>query len=470
MDEVLISSGCYPAVLEALRPRFQPRYLPDQREALRSLEQPGPRPLAVRIGNYVGPPGDLSAAEMLAAVQSLDPELPVIISTHQDAPAAIVELVKAGAFDYVVEPDAPEGDPAWDDYSQRLLHVLERACQYRRLWLENERLRLALLAEDGGDELVGRDPGMLRALELVAKVAPTDATVLLSGESGTGKELVARALHARSPRRAEAFLAVNCAALSPTLLTSELFGHVRGAFTGADRDRPGMIARAGGGTLFLDEMASVPPEFQALLLRVLEERLARPVGGASDYPVHCRFIAAANRELDELVRRGEFREDLYYRLAAFHIELPPLRARADDVTVLAQHFCDRAAERYGKAVRGIDAAAMRVLESCPWPGNVRQLKNAVERAVIVCERERVGVGDLDPRIRAGGRDARDPDIGGSYQQAMRAFERRLIGEACRRAAGNLSAAARALQMKRSTLHYRLKQLQLDRHGGEAEGS
>lgn len=474
METILVSSGYPEATLEVLRQRWHVVDICDAQEALAYLQQCDRLPEAVAIG-YVPdgptPPGyygaGMPATQMLPRIHELDPDLPVVISTGQGKPAAIVDLIKRGAFDYVVEPNFSTTEPeVIQRYTQDLAHALSRAVQWRLTITENRRLKKQRFDENADMPLHARSPSMLRVLDLVQKVAPTPATVLVTGDSGTGKELIARAIHRLSPNAAQPFVAVNCGALSESLLTSELFGHVKGAFTGADVERPGLIREAGTGTLMLDEVATIPAAFQVMLLRVLEQRTARPVGGQHEYPVRCRFVAAANCDLKELVRKGQFREDLYYRLNVFHVHVPPLRQRQQDTPVLAHHFLRQAAEMCGKEVISFEPAAMDLLERYPWPGNVRQLRNAVERAVILCEGRQIRPGDLAQPLRSEG--IIDPQVAElDYHRAMQTFETRLLRKAMAQARGNLSAAARMLSMKRTTLHYRLRQLGLSREAGGA---
>jgi len=475
MDTIVVSSGYPVATLEAMRRHWHVVDIKEPGDTLEHLRRCARLPLAVVIGFAAPPPEDTDARPprypaqvLLPQILELDPDLPVVISTAQRAPASIVSLIQAGAFDYVVEPRPPredEANQAYAAYTQDLVHALSRAVQWRRTILENRRLKRRQLDVKPDRHAEARSPGMVRALALAEKVAPTPATVLVTGESGAGKELVARAIHAASPRSAEPFVAINCSALSESLLASELFGHVKGAFTGADADRTGLIRQAAEGTLLLDEIASVPASFQVMLLRVLEERQARPVGAQREYPVRCRFIAASNRGVAELVREGTFREDLYYRLNVFHIDVPPLRQRPEDTPVLAQHFLRAAASQFGKAVVGFEPAAMQRLEAHHWPGNVRQLRNVIERAVILCEGRRITPADLAPELRGEASDTGEPTNTPhadpvDYHNAMRRYETHLLRGALERADGNVSAAARALGMKRTTLSYRLRQLGL----------
>lgn len=460
METVLLTSGYVPRLLDEARARWHVIDIHAQREALAQLQAMDELPAAVCVG-LVQPKGDdLSAADMLAAIHEIDPALPVIVSTGTEATEKVVELVKRGAFDYVVEPADRDDDAQVDRYVQRLMLALDRAVRWRSVVRENQQLKRDRISEAMPPSILARSRAMLEVMGLVEKVAPTGATVLVTGESGTGKELIARAIHDGSPTAEQPFTAVNCGALSPELLSSELFGHVRGSFTGADADRDGLIRRAGKGTLFLDEIGTVQPAFQVMLLRVLDQRVARAVGASQEYPVQCRIIAAANRDLRAMVDSGAFREDFYYRLNLFHIHVPPLRDREDDVPVLAHHFLREAARQYNKPVAGFEPAAMNLLEQSDWPGNIRQLRNTVERAVILCDGDRIGVGDLDPQVRTAARIDTQPPQQGDYQELMTQFERRLLQAALTRAKGNLSEAARSLNMKRTTLNYRLKRLDL----------
>jgi len=461
VQSILISSGYPQHTLNALRKHFNVIDIVSQRQALAYMRAATDKPVAMSIGYASELPSrtDLNAREMLQEILKFDPDMPVIISTGTGEPAYIVELVKRGAFDYVVEPHDRSEEQSVAVYTQKLLHALTQAVRWRQVNDENRQLKQDLVRRRTPNLIRGKTRNMLDVLDLVRKVAPTPATVLITGESGTGKELIARTIHEQSDRCDEPFTAVNCAALTENLLSSELFGHDKGSFTGADADRAGLIREAGKGTLFLDEIGSVPKSFQAMLLRTLEQRVTRPVGGSREYPVHCRFIAAANQDLLGMVRKQEFREDFYYRLTTFHIDLPPLRDRRSDIPSLVHHFMHLASQQYDKPVQSIEPAAMSILESYDWPGNVRQLRNAIERAVIVCETDRLHVGDLDNTIRTSailGHTDGDAD----YQQAMRTFETRLLRQTLQRTNKNLSEAARQLNMKRTTLSYRIKQLGL----------
>lgn len=464
---ILMSSGFPPAVLEALSRQYAVTRIDDPAEALDHLRRAEQLPLAVVVGNVgrewpqsEGGSPTLPAHVMLEEILRLDRDLPVIISTSRQHPAAIVEMIKRGSFDYVVEHHQTTGTEQLAAYLQDLQWALRRAVQWRVTVLENRRLKQEWQASPGPAPLIARSPAMLRLLELVRKVAPTPATVLITGESGVGKEVIARAIHALSPRREEPFVAINCGALTEPLLNSELFGHQRGAFTGAESDRPGLIRQAAHGTLLLDEIGTVSAAFQVTLLRVLEERRARAVGAQQDYPVACRFVAAANRRLETLVEAGTFRDDLYYRLNVFHLHVPPLRDRREDIPVLAQRFLQDTARAFNLDVSGIEPSAMAILERHPWPGNVRQLRNLIERAVILCEGGRLRPADLLPAGESSAEPLAALAGEGDYHAAMQRFEASLLRRALHRAQGNVSAAARDLQLKRTTLAHRLKQLHL----------
>jgi transcriptional regulator with PAS, ATPase and Fis domain len=325
----------------------------------------------------------------------------------------------------------------------------ERALERRERELNLLRERVARHAE--ARRFVARSPAMQEVLELAAQVAPLDTTVLVYGESGTGKEFVVRMLHEQSGRASGPFVSVNCAALTETLLESELFGHVRGAFTGAIRDKPGLFEVASHGTLFLDELGEVAPSVQAKLLRALQEREIRRVGGERNITVNTRVVAATNRDLRAAVQAGAFREDLYFRLGAFVITIPPLRDRRDDIPLLAHEFVQRSAARMSKEVRSISADAMTLLVRYHWPGNVRELEHAIERAVILARGATVGVRDLPPEIAEGRGGLRAPDT-----LDLKVNEERLIRQALDRFKGNRKRAAEALNISPVTLWRKIK--------------
>ena len=344
--------------------------------------------------------------------------------------------------------------------------MVARAVQHGQLRQEVKRLRRAVVDTQRFGRLLGESPAMKRVFDLVARVADSDASVLIMGESGTGKELIARALHDQSARRAGPFLAVNCAAMPPALLESELFGHVRGAFTDAKSARTGLFAQASGGTLFLDEIGELPLEMQPKLLRALQERTVRPVGGNEEIAFDARIVTATNRDLEVEVEEKRFREDLYYRINVVRVDAPALRERGGDVLLLAQHFVERFAARSGKAVRGIHAGAAERLVAYDWPGNVRELENCMERAVALLRFDEVTVDDLPEKIRQYRADrlifAVD-ELGEVVTIAE--LERRYIHRVLTLVGGNKSRAADLLGLDRRTLYRRL-----DRYGGARDAA
>jgi transcriptional regulator with PAS, ATPase and Fis domain len=339
--------------------------------------------------------------------------------------------------------------------------VLDRATEVRRLRTENARLRRVverLCYESPRYRLVGTSAALRRVIQLIEKVAPTDATVLVRGESGTGKELVARAVHGNSPRRERPLVTVNCATLSEHLLESELFGHEKGAFTGADRAKPGLFEVAEGGTLFIDEVAEMSPALQAKLLRVLEGGHYRRVGDTRERRADVRIVAATNKPLEEAQKAGRFREDLYYRLNVVAVTLPPLRERRDDIPLLVEHFLTTRPVGRTSMMR-VDPAALEVLVRYGWPGNVRELANVIERAQILAEGDTITVDDLPDNLVGATRAAAAP----ADPDSLEGVERRHVEEVLRRAGGNKVRAAKALGVSRRTL-YRL----IDRYGLGAE--
>src|SRR6266536_1087221 len=335
---------------------------------------------------------DLSGLELLTAVKHRRPEVEVIMMTGHATVETALAAVKAGAYDYLTKP--------FDDV-ELVARAVAKAAERKHLFDRNRELETALRQKEGvpaGDGLVGTSGPMREVTRMIDAVAYSAATVLVQGESGTGKELVARALHAKSPRRGQPFVALNCGALTETLLESELFGHVKGAFTGAQRAQKGLFDAADGGTIFLDEIGDIPPATQVRLLRVLQEGEIKRVGSAESVRVDVRVIAATHRDLPKLVKSGKFREDLFYRLNVINIPLPPLRDRVEDVPLLAHHFLRRYAERLSKKVRSVAPEALELLSSYRWPGNVRELENAIERAVVLCRGDVVGPADLPPAV------------------------------------------------------------------------
>jgi DNA-binding NtrC family response regulator len=386
---------------------------------------------------------DVSGIELCRHLHDSYPDLvTIVVTAHRDM-ATVVDAMRAGAYDFLFKPLLVDG----------VVIALARAIDHLALRREVTRLRLAARAVDDTG-IVGSGPAMREMVELVARVAETDATVLVTGETGTGKERIARAIHERSPRRDQPFVAANCGAMPAPLLESELFGHVRGAFTDASRARPGLFVTAHEGTLLLDEIGEMPLEMQAKLLRVLQERTIRPVGGNDEQPVRVRVIATTNRDLEREVAEKRFREDLYYRINVVPIRVPPLRARTVDILELAQHFLTRAARRNAKPVIGIATAAARKLVEYDWPGNVRELENCMERAVALSRLDHITVEDLPAKILEHGRNAallvaiQTPAELITLDEMERRYVRYVLGHQ----QGNKMRTARALGIDRRSLY------------------
>jgi two-component system response regulator PilR (NtrC family) len=374
----------------------------------------------------------------------------VVITAYATTQTAL-EAMKLGAYDYLIKPFKLD----------EIAVVIEKALEKAALLRENRELKRQL-GRPIVDGFVGKSPKMMEVFELITKVAPTKSNILIAGESGTGKELVARAIHFHSPRRAGPFVAIHCAALPETLLESELFGHEKGAFTDAHRRRTGSFEEASGGTLFLDEVAEIAPQIQVKLLRVLQERALRRLGGNEEIHVDVRIVAATNRDLQEAVQSGVFREDLFYRLNVIQIRLPPLRERQDDIPLLCQHFLAKYAGVLHKQFRGISEPALELLLRYPWPGNVRELENVVERAVTLETAEEIGVGALPPSIREVASspgwpgDLELPADGIDLDQLLGQIERTLLTQALRRTGGVRTEAAKLLGITFRSIRYRLR--------------
>ncbi len=385
---------------------------------------------------------------LLRRALELDPDVVVIVITGHGTVESAVQAMREGAFDYLLKP-LPSNDT--------LRLVVERAVARRRLVEENRRLRESLSPQVRFDTLVGKSSAMQSVLELVRKAARSDANILIQGESGTGKELVARAIHANSPRAAEVFVPVDCAALPEQLLESELFGHERGAFTGAERTKPGMFEVADRGTLLLDEVGELPLGLQAKLLRALQEREIRRVGGTKLIPVDVRLVSATNRDLGESVSKREFREDLFYRVNVILIALPPLRDRTGDVPLLAYHFLGRYGRNRERPLEGLDADALALLEAYTWPGNIRELQNVIERACALADGPTLRLRDLPDHIRGRGRPG--PAVPGkrlplrqARERWLRVFTQEYLLDLLRDHGGNISQAAKTAGVDRKTLH------------------
>ena len=386
---------------------------------------------------------DLSGLEVLEAVRSTSPETAVVIMTAYGTIGTAVSAVKAGAADYLTKP------LNLDD----LLHRVHRVRERQRLVAENRELREALAERHRVEGIIGDSGRMQEVLSLVRRVAPSDATVLIRGESGTGKELIARALHYASPRAAGPLVKVNCAALTESLLEAELFGHEKGAFTGAVASRKGRFELADGGSIFLDEIGDLPPHLQVKLLRVLQEREFERVGSSRPIKVDVRLLAATHRNLEALVREGRFREDLYYRINVVTIVLPPLRERREDLPPLIEHFLRAFAGKNGKTVRGLTREAREALLRYDYPGNIRELENLMERAVVLTRDDVIGVEDLPLTLETPAPGAGE---GAGLIAAVEGLERRMIRDALAKADGTQTRAAELLGISERVLRYKLK--------------
>jgi DNA-binding NtrC family response regulator len=375
----------------------------------------------------------------------------LIMTAHGDLERAIA-AIRAGAFDFIQKPVDVD----------LLALAIARALRDRRLNDEVSRLRRQVESAQGFGEMLYASPPMCRLAEMLERVAASDTSVLVTGESGTGKELVARALHRVGARRDGPFIAINCAAVPETLLESELFGHVRGAFTDARTARTGLFVQASGGTLFLDEIGDMPLALQPKLLRVLQERAVRPIGGDALIACDVRVIAATNQDLEKAAQRGRFREDLYFRVNVIQVNVPPLRARGNDVLLLAHHFVERYASQLGKAIPGLTAAAAERLLSYPWPGNVRELQNCIEAAVTLARGKEIGMNDLSVRIRrAASADGPVTSDDPAALLSLDEVERRHILRVLDAVRGNRTLAARALGLDRKTLYRKLLQYRVE---------
>ncbi|MGD2069372.1 MAG: sigma-54 dependent transcriptional regulator [Gemmatimonadota bacterium] len=398
----------------------------------------------------------MDGLELLEEARRRHPDLPFVLMTAHGDERTAVRALKGGAWDYLPKP--------FDN--EEIRAVARRTAEMLALRRENARLRDELADRMGA--MIGRSEAMADVFATIRRAGPTDATVLIEGESGTGKELAARALHDESPRARGPFVALNCSALPSELVESELFGHGKGAFTGADRARMGLFEAADGGTLLLDEVGDLSPPAQAKLLRALETRTITRIGETSDRAVDVRVLAATNRPLDRMVREGTFREDLYYRLAVVTLTLPPLRERREDLMPLVVHFLSDLAERHGKRVTRLADDARRALLLHDWPGNVRELRNALERAVVLTDGDSVGAADLPSRV-TGSRAVPSPveaaiadlPFHEARDRATEAFERSYLEAALERHGGNISATARSLDLHRQSLQRILRRLDID---------
>jgi DNA-binding NtrC family response regulator len=395
---------------------------------------------------------DIDGLELLRRIKGSQPETVVVLMTaHSTVPNA-VEAIKGGAFHYVIKPFEMD----------EMMAVVERALETTRLRREVRELRAVQSEPFSLDHIIGESPPMRAVKALLKKIATTPAsTVLLGGESGTGKDLASRSLHYSSDRAASPFMHITCTALPESLLESELFGHEKGAFTDARQQKRGLFERAHRGTVYLDEIGDMTPALQAKLLRFLEEKAFKRVGGAEDIRVDVRVIAATNQDLEKAVRKGDFREDLYYRLNVLPVVMPPLRERTGDVALLARHFLDTFNREFRKTVTGLSPDAIRLLDSYPWPGNVRELKNAVERAVLLAEGDRLGPEDF---LALGAGTARLGTQAGFLLPPsgldIHEVERSLVEQALERTGGNQTRAGDLLGLNRDQIRYRIEKFNL----------
>ncbi len=420
-------------------------------EALQTLAS---EPVSLVITDYRMP--GMNGLELLERIRADFPLLPVIMITAFGSIGNAVEAIKAGAFDYIAKPI---------DFEQ-LAIVVRRALEHQTLLEEVQALRSMLDQKFGFESIIGRSKPLLRVLEQAARAARSQATVLIRGETGTGKELLARAIHANSPRRARPFVTINCGAIPKELMESELFGHVRGSFTGAVAHKLGRAEAADGGTLFLDEIGELPPELQVKLLRLVQEGEIEKVGSPASRKVDVRIIAATHRNLEALIEDGQFREDLYYRISVIPLELPPLRERGEDVAELAEFFFLRCREKHGRPDLVLPPPLLACFTSWHWPGNVRELENAIERLVVLAPGPEITINDLPEHLRGARRPAGSLDLDIPPQGiSLEAVERHLILQALRRADWNQTQAARLLDISRKTLIYRMEKYGLRQEAG-----
>jgi two-component system, NtrC family, response regulator PilR len=426
--------------------------VPGYRGAVEAIRQ-SPQPFPVVLTDLMMPDG--SGLDVLTTAKTRSPATQVILITAHSTVDNAITAMRSGAYDFVTKPFEPA----------ELAALVNNALDKQAIVAENSRLK-ARISHLADSEIIGRSAAMRGVLELIQRVAATRTTVLITGESGTGKERVARAIHEQSERRNKPFLVVNCGALPEGLMESELFGHEKGAFTGAASRHLGLFREADGGTLMLDEVGELPASLQVKLLRVLQERAVRPVGAAQETSVDVRVLAATNRDVEGDVAAGKFRQDLYYRLNVIRIELPPLSHRREDIALMAERFVRRFAEEMGKDVVGFTPDALRALEKYGFPGNVRELENVVERAVALAGSRAIGLGDFPPEVSgvagAPGPSLLDlPEAGCQLDDVVSEVERRLLLAALERTGGVRKAAAELLGITFRSLRYRLQKLGLD---------
>jgi two-component system response regulator PilR (NtrC family) len=397
----------------------------------------------------------LDGIEVLKSIKRIDPRAVIIIITAYASVESAIAAMKMGAYDYIQKPFKHD----------ELLLTIKRALQHKSLQDENIRLKDELTRKYGFDNIIGRSRPMLRIFDLIKATAPTRSTILIQGESGTGKELVARAIHQNSDRRNFPFVVVNSGSLPPDLLESHLFGHVKGAFTGAVTQKQGLFEAADRGSIFFDEISTISLETQAKLLRVMQDKEFMMLGGTKTLRVDTRIIAATNTDLEELIARQAFRQDLFYRLNVIKIELPPLRERKEDVPLLVKHFIELFGRENKKDIEGVTDDVMEILEGYDWPGNVRELENLVERAVVLTKSRLLTRSSLPPLLlkrAAGAAEAGGAEESqGGFREKTRLYERKIIVDALRRAKGVQKKAAESLRLNPTTLNEMIKRLKID---------
>ncbi|MBC7189248.1 sigma-54-dependent Fis family transcriptional regulator [Candidatus Aerophobetes bacterium] len=447
-DEEVICESCRRILEEA---GFEVETVTNSRKALDRIRE---KLFDVAIVDLKMP--EIDGMEILRRIKKHSPEVMVIIITGYSTVDSAVKAMKMGAFDYVPKPFTPD----------ELEMIVKNALEKKRLIFENRYLRSQLKEKYSFYNIIGKSPKMQEVYQTLEKVAPTDSTVLIYGESGTGKELVAKAIHYNSPRRDKPFISVDCGALSESLLESELFGHVKGSFTDAVVTKPGLFEVANGGTFFLDEVGNISLSIQAKLLRVLQEREFKPVGGTKWKKVDIRLIAATNQDLEKLIREGKFREDLFYRLNIVPIFLPPLRERKEDIPLLAFHFLQKFNQERNKNVKGISPEAMEILINYSWPGNVRELENVIERLIVMSEEEVIKPHHLPLSIR-GKEPTIEVETPRSWEEMKKLkkelkrkvtekIERKFLIETLRRNNWNITRSAKDVGMQRQNFQALLK--------------
>jgi len=391
----------------------------------------------------------MKGTDLLEKIKTLNVQTSVIVITAFGSLDTAISALRNGASDYILKP------VEFDE----LLIKAKRLFEVRDLLLENRVLRDEIHRKYDFENIIGKSSSIKKVYEMIEAVAETDSTVLISGNSGTGKELVARALHYKSQRKNKPFIAVNCGAISENLIESELFGHKKGAFTGAISDKDGYMKAANGGTLFLDEISEMPPQLQVKLLRAIQEKEYTPVGTTTSLQVNTRFIATTNRNLEDEVKAGRFREDLYYRVNVVDIHLPSLKEREEDIPLLADHFLNKYRKELNKNIRGIDSEAMRALLAHEWKGEVRELENIIERAAIFCKSDFISLSELPQSFRPKS-DEQDFSFSGSLDDSVRKFERDFILRALESNDNNKEKTADAMKVGLSTLYRKLKELDI----------